>query len=934
MQPKPRRFLSLSFVVLGLAASGARAASDPVVPVGWLGGTPAPLPTGVSFGVPWPRGTMPKTQAFALTTADGKSLPVQTWPLAYWPDGSLKWSGIATVAGPTNPGDFKLTPVAGNVAPAATNLGAIKVVTSDNAYEIDSGRAKIRIPKTGDRFIESIIVDGREVARDARLVCILQNGPDGDVDAVMPRERYTTHVQNVTLEQSGPVRAVVKIEGQHRGTKSQRAWLPFVVRLYVYAGQESVRMVHSFVYDGDQEKDFIRGLGVTFAVPMREEVQNRHVRFSGEGQGLWSEPIQPMIGRGGRFVADPATGADVYPTQIDGRRVPNKAQVDRRGQGFLNDWAVWDDFKLIQPNADGFTLVKRTNPASTWLAAGSGKRASGLVFVGDVSGGLGVSLKNFWQSYPASLEVQKASSPAAELTVWLWSPDAPAMDMRHYDIRAHGLEAVYEDVQPGFSTATGVARTSELTIFPTAAVLSKEDTAKIAQIGAAPPLLLCTPQYLHEARAFGDWGLEDRSTPVKSAIEQRLAATLNFYLTQPGQHNWYGFWDFGDVMHSYDDERHTWRYDLGGMAWDNSELGTDMWLWYSFLRTGRADVFRMAEAMTRHTGEVDCYHLGQFAGLGSRHNVRHWGCGAKEARISQAAYRRFYYYLTTDERVGDVMREMLNADYKTVDYDPMRLAQPITAAEKKIAPTRVRLGPDWFAFVGNWMTEWERTGDTKWRDKIIAGVESLNAMPLGLRSGKNLVYGYDPATGKLYQLSADVGTYNLATIMGGAEVVFELNMMLDDARWKKLFLQYCRLYSAPKDTILRDMISGTEGADASFVRDGRLASYVYHETKNAAFLQAGIDALVQTGRGERARPVRRVEGVATLEPVDEGPGNTNGAAQTGLETIAMLGLVGDRLPTNFPPAPEAGNTPGRGARGRGRASPPPAAPIPPQPVAP
>ncbi len=93
------------------------------------------------------------------------------------------------------------------------------------------------------------------------------------------------------------------------------------------------------------------------------------------------------------------------------------------------------------------------------------------------------------------------------------------------------------------------------------------------------------------------------------------------------------------------------------------ELGTDMWLWYSFLRTGRAEIFRMAEAMTRHTGEVDVYHLGRFAGLGSRHNVRHWGCGAKEARISQAAYRRFFYYLTTDERAGDLMRAVVDADF-------------------------------------------------------------------------------------------------------------------------------------------------------------------------------------------------------------------------------------------------------------------------------
>lgn len=111
-------------------------------------------------------------------------------------------------------------------------------------------------------------------------------------------------------------------------------------------------------------------------------------------------------------------------------------------------------------------------------------------------------------------------------------------------------------------------------------------------------------------------------------------------------------------MHAYDPVRHTWRYDIGGFAWDNTELASNMWLWYNFLRTGRADIWRMAEAMTRHTAEVDVYHIGPNAGLGSRHNVSHWGCGAKEARISQAAWNRFYYYLTTDDRCGDLMTEV------------------------------------------------------------------------------------------------------------------------------------------------------------------------------------------------------------------------------------------------------------------------------------
>jgi len=874
----------------------------------WLDDKAPAASVGVSFGVPFKRGEAQKSQVFSLISADGTSLPAQAWPLAYWPDGSLKWEGIATVAGPANPGGFTVKPGA---AAAAAGQAKVRVSASDTTFEIDTGRIQARIPKWGATLIDSISVGGREVARNGRLVCILQNGPDGDPADTPPREEYATKVDTVTMEQSGPVRAVAKIEGRHRGLKSDREWLPFVVRLYFYAGQDSIRMVHTIVYDGDQQKDFIRGLGVVFTVPMREQVQNRHVRFSGENDGLWAEPVQPMKGRDGRFVGDPRTNADVYPLQVAGKRVPNREQMSARSRGWLADWAVWSDFKLFQPNPDGFTVLKRTNPQSTWLAAGGGRRASGLVFVGDVSGGLAVSLKNFWQSYPTALEVRHAGSGEASLYVWMWSPDAPAMDMRHYDTRAHGLEAVYEDVQEGMSTATGVGRTSELTLFATAGVPSKKDTVTMAHLGEAPPVIVCTPQALHDAEAFGVWGLEDRSTPARRAIEDRLAATLNFYLTQPEQRRWYGFWDFGDVMHSYDNDRHVWRYDLGGMAWDNSELGTDMWVWYSFLHTGRADVYRFAEAMDRQTGEVSVYHLGPMAGLGSRHAVRHWGDGAKEARISQAGYHRFYYYLTTDERTGDIMREVLNADYKTVQFDPMREARPITDRERAIAPTRVRVGPDWLAFIGNWMTEWERTGDTRWRDKILAGVNSMAQMPLGMRTGRNLLMGYDPATGKLYQLDDQAGVYNLATIMGGAEVAFQVSQMLDDPKWNRLWLQYCRLYSAPKEMIVRDMATGTEGMDGSYARDGRLAGWVFYKTGNEAFKQVALNALLDHGRDRRGGGgggrIHRVDGPEALNPVDEGLGGTNGAAQNGLETITMLGFVGQYLPAEIPPAPPGGN---------------------------
>ena len=869
------------------AANAQQAVSkgtNAAVALGWLGGAPG-LETGVSWGVPFPRGAVSKSQTFTLSGGDGAALPLQSWPLAYWPDGSMKFIGFATVAGTNTSGAMRLARGA-----AQAGGSAVMARQSDNAIEIDTGRMQCRIPRQGSHVIDTITMEGRVVARQGRLLCSLENRSNLEAGHALGFDEFISELKDVTLEQSGPVRAVVRIGGIHKASQGDREWLPFTVRLYFYAGREQIRLVHSIVFDGDQEKDFIRGLGLVIAVPMREQVHNRHVRFSGDGEGVWSEPLQPLTGRRPLLMSG---RGNLFADQLAGKRIPNKEEFDQRGQKLLTDWAVWDSYKLVQPTAGGFAIQKRTNPKSCWLDSAAGRRASGLVFAGDVSGGLSIGVRNFWQSYPASLEIRNGATEAADLLVWLWSPDAPAMDLRHYDVKAHDLDSSYEDVQPGFSTAHGVGRTSEMTLFPAVGIPSQEDTARQAKLSNELPLLVATPQYIHSTGVFGIWSLPDRSVPAKAVIEDRLDAAFAIYHKEVDQRNWYGFWNYGDVMHQHDGPRHMWRYDIGGYAWDNTELGTDMWLWYSFLRTGRPDIFRMAEAMTRHTSEVDVYHLGRFAGLGSRHNVRHWGCGAKEPRISQAAYRRFYYYLTTDERTGDLMRAVVDADYKTVEIDPMRLAAPLKGSIPY--PGRIRGGPDWLAFVGNWMTEWERTGDAKYRDKIIAGMDSIVRMPYGFLSGPDQLYGYNPTSGQMYPLVDDgFGTYNLATIMGGGEVVFELNELIDHPGWHKAWLQYSRLHNAPKEVIARDKATGAEGSDARYARAGRLAAYVYRQSKDAAFAKKAWSGV-------------RLPRFATTHfdppivpsPLDEAPLlSTNGTAQGCLEAIEVLEMCGDQTPEN------------------------------------
>ena len=920
----------LVFLALALVALAPARAAD--VSLHLLDDKALALDSGVSFGVPWPQGAVGRGSTFSLN-AQGKDLPVQSWPLAYWPDGSVKWSGIATVvpAGLTGP----VTLSAGSSATA----GTLAVTNDGKSIVVDTGALTCSIPLSGPNLIDSMSLGGKQVAGASQLVCILQNGPETNPEDSPPREKYLSVVKHVTVEQSGPVRAVVKIEGLHHGTVSGREWLPFTVRLYFYSGETAVRVVHTIVFDGDQEKDFVRGLGLQVAVPLRDEPRNRTVRFAGADGGLWSEPLQP----GGGNVAQESGEAF-------------------NGGGSFSQNAIWDDFKLVQPTPDGFTIVKRTNPKSTWLFSTAGKRAPGLAYVGDLGGGLAVSIKNFWQSFPASLEVRQASSPAAELVAWLWSPDGPEMDMRHYDTHAHGLNASYEDVQPGLSTAYGVARTSELTLFPGGALPARPVTVAMAGAGSELPLLACSPEYVHSTGVFGVWSLPDRSTPFKKSIEDGLDSVLAYYEKQVDDRSWYGFWQFGDFMHSYSAPRHVWHYDWGGHAWDNTELGTSLWVWYSYLRTGRADLFRLAEAHARNTSETDVYHLGDMKGLGSRHNVIKWGDGAKEARISQAAHWRFFYYLTTDERTGDIMHEMTeSSDTSAVRYDPMREAEPPVPGEPPV-PARLRIGPDWFALAGNWMTEWERTGDTRWRDRILAGVDAIVKMPYWLETGQLYglnpdhpgaglteikgpgaqLVGYDPATGRLLVIrdpktkGSMAVSYNLATIQGGAEVMFELVPLLGRKDFETAWLQYCRIGQATADILTKDQTTGNEGADASLVLTGqsgpRLAGYAYAETKNPAFAKHAISAMLAQGAGI-ANP-HIVSGPDSLKPVNEDARvSTNEAAQSGLQIIEIMEFCKDQLPTEAAVRPTRGFGGGRGGprggAGRGDQGPPgPATPAP------
>jgi len=860
------------------------------VPLHWLDN---PSNGGVTWGTPWPKGQVKKDSGFILTTNQFEK-PVQSWPLAYWPDGSLKWTAHALGASVLANDNLKLT-----VGKAKNKSTKSLIEETDKLIKVDTGKLQCVIEKKGNEIFQSLSTAGKDTATNAKLVLLIQQQVSDDEQGNFSVSKFEGKISKLTVEQNGPVRAVVKIEGSH--SDSKRQLLPFIVRLYFYAESEAIRILHTIIYDADEQKDFIRGLGIRFQVPLKNtELHNRHIRFAGENRGIFAESIRGLTG----LRRDP--GKTFTDAQIAGTATPANDSLPQTVSKRLQYIPAFGSYTLFQPTADSFEIQKQTTPGHSWVQSAYGKRSAGTGYLGSPTGGIAFGIRNFWQSHPAQLDVRNADKDGGEVTMWLWAPKAQPMDLRFYhdgmgqDTYAEqleGLEITYEDYEPEFGRPFGVARTSELQIRALPATPTNATLADIAEQIQSPPVLLPTPAYLVQTGIFGNaFSLPDRTTPQKAGIEKQLDFYFDYYKKQIEQRHWYGFWNYGDFMHSYDTDRHVWKYDVGGFAWDNSELSTDIWLWYYFLRSGRSDAFRMAEAMTRHTGEVDVHHIGSFSPLGSRHNVMHWGCSAKQMRISTATNRRFYYYLTGDERVGDLMHEQVNAVKTLQTIVPVRKVNksaPKNTENSDLAT--VSFGTDWGAIAGAWLTEWERTQNNEIKEKLLNGMRTIASQPHRFFTGSSLLNLKTGAfeTEKTGKLSVS----HLNAVFGLPEICFELLNVVDDPKFAEAWIEYCRLYNATPE---EQKVALGESLTKLNLQQGhsRLTAFAAKATGDKKLAKRAWEEFYrgQGGIKESDTETVRLEGPVVLNPIDEAAHvSTNGAAQWSLAAIQCLAFAGSEI---------------------------------------
>lgn len=922
----------VSFVSHG--ATQQSQSSSSTVKVKWLDGVPK-FTAGVTFGLPWARGQHANTTTFTASAGNSNPVDLQSWVTAYWPDGSIKWTGHAIAGAQTIPNGYSITASDPETGPenatstglkhrATAAISTIQVRDSSDEIVVDTGKLVASFPKSGNVLVSSIATpSGKIVGKNGRLILRSQSGlADDDENEIPSGVKYSTFsskIYNTTVSKESKVRTLVTVEGIHQADENSPSthsdWLPFTLRFYLYADSEAIRTIHTIVYDGNATSDFISGLGVRFDVPLTDDqLYDRHVRIAGVDGGILHEAAQGLTG----LRRDP--GKAVRTAQYNGTKTPDKSTWPASVRDRLEWIPIWNDFRLTQLSPDGFNIKKRTKAGQSWLKIPGGTRAGGLAYLGGAtSGGLAVGLRDFWKKYPTSLDVSNAATDEGSITFWLYSPSAEPLDVRPYhdgleeDTYAKQLDALeitYEDYEGGYNTPYGVARTNELYIYAFSSTPSADKLSLLTNHTNQPPVLVAEPVYIRDTKALGSyWTTPDATSgsATSATIESHMDFLIKFYETQIEQRRWYGFWDHGDIQHSYDEDRHTWKYDVGGYAWDNSELSPDLFFWNYFLRTSRADVYRLAEAQARHGGEVDSYHLGNFTGLGTRHGVQHWGDSAKQVRISTPVYRKTFYYLTGgDERTGDLIHSVLEAEKAFVLVDARRKVRDPGIIYKP-DPTALYLnfGTDWAGIGAAYLLEWERRGP-RWqeaRDKLIETVKTYPKLKNGFVTGEAL---YNSKTGAWAppptdpQNQGNVTVSHLSGVFGILETVDQLIEHFGDNSTKPFldaWLEYCYFYGASKAE--QKARYGKDFGTLS-LRQGhsRLTAYAANKRNNATLAARAWNEFLNDNSLDELSPsdpwkTERIDGSKVLAPVDEATWiSTNAAALYGLSAIENLALVG------------------------------------------
>ena len=712
----------------------------------------------ITMGIPFPQGALESPDHVRLLDQKGNEIPCQTTMVTNWEplDFSVKWMWLFFF----NTGDENyILEYGSDVRKMEISGDRIKIKNAQRSGQttsVDTGPLRFSVGKRGGGFIDHILLDleGDGFGNNDTIVdnttcrgSFLDLLDDLGIDS----SHATVH-RTFREKGSGPLHAIIRLEGTYTYSREDNRDSPFIIRIHLYAGKSYIRVYHTLTYTGIPDKhkpllgqhenialtdevaiiddsetmdtgwmepnDRIAGIGLSLNYRLNDQPEFRTSYFDGP----WFDPGKPKAYKSTLNATDKIAVLQSGPKPDRIPPLPNSSTEER---------------------IDGFEarITQNQNTQKDVECAEGWADLNGSRF------GIGIGIRNFLTEYPKEIVYNQRGN---EAIAYLWSPEAGPMSFARADNR--------RDQSMISNFAEGVTKTSEVVFFFHGSQVSHKEVKQTMDYFLNPPVPHASAQTYSDSKVYGCFAPK---TDRQSGLERSLDYKFKWEMFNQHWEPWYGMFDYGDQKNYY--FRDDWY------RWQNNEPAIDFMYWLQFMRSGNPDYYFTAEAMSRHTMDVDNVHwptdepyygetnesldywkwasretkANPYLGIGRRHANQHW-----VALLSAHVWLQGWiasYYLTGYHRGLDIAR-------LTADSHLRRIW-----GEHGLTGRRLYLS------MWNLVEAWDATKDPRYLEDLQDRVDRLIKMQNGPNQYDNMVidrYGYSQvyashAMYKYYQLTRD-----------------------------------------------------------------------------------------------------------------------------------------------------------------------------------
>lgn len=281
----------------------------------------------VTFGVPFPRGTIFDARMIRVLDEGGAELSAQVTATSFWPDDSIRWALVDLLADVDAGQERTLAVEYGSAVSRAPVPDALRIEEQPNALVISTGPLQATVPTDHMALLGEVRVNGRPVAATPEGIVVV-----GETGKVF---RLANAAPEVRIEKRGPLATTIRLEAPYVAEDGAE-YLRAIVRLTFVAGSTTVRVAATHIDDWlETEFTDIRSL----TMPVSLASSGATVSFAAPEGRAATGPM--AVGPGARIMQKHDQLAAIGGEEVEGLRLPG-AMAYRTADGSGVTVAVLD----------------------------------------------------------------------------------------------------------------------------------------------------------------------------------------------------------------------------------------------------------------------------------------------------------------------------------------------------------------------------------------------------------------------------------------------------------------------------------------------------------------------------------------------------------------------------------------------------------------